>query len=154
LARRREAIAVTPWAWAFIGLALLLSELMSMSFYLVYLALAAAVTAVVAAGLTDLVAQSVVFGVCAVLAVGVLRPRTVNWLLRTRGAPTQPFPDLTARRAVVHEAVDDQSGMVDLGGGEFWSARAYPPGQQFEPGTRVQVAYRQGVVLYVQRIPD
>jgi membrane protein implicated in regulation of membrane protease activity len=143
---------MTPWGWALIGLVLLLSELLSTSFYMIYLALAAAITAILSLAVTGLVAQLAVFAVASSLALAVLRPRTVSWLLRSRGAPTVPYPDLANRRGVVRETVTDQGGLVDLGGGEFWSARPFPPGDRLEPGTPVQVAYRQGVVLYVQRV--
>jgi len=137
--------------WLVIAAIALLGEIFTMSFYLVYEAAAAIVTALVALVLPDVFAvQLLVFAAASAFALGVVRPRTIELLFRVRPQPTVQFPDLTGKAAVVRERVSDTSGLVEVGAGEFWTARAYPPGQVFESGTAVVVATREGLRLFVE----
>lgn len=136
--------------WLLIAVAGLVGELLTLSFYLVYEALAALVTAAVSVVVPSLPIQLGVFVVVSFLSLFVLRPRTVSYLLRVRPNPTVAYPDLVGRVVVVRERVTNRGGLVDLGGGEFWSARSFLPDAIFEVGTEVEVAYREGLKLVVQ----
>jgi len=137
--------------WLVLAVAAVVGELFTLSFYLVYEALAAVVAAILAPLLPLFVLQVTVFLLASVLSLFVLRPATVNYLLRLKPRPTPAYPDLVGRHAVVRERVTATGGLVDLGGGEFWSARAFRPDSAFEAGTEVEVAFRDGVRLVVDR---
>jgi membrane protein implicated in regulation of membrane protease activity len=136
--------------WLLVAAAALLGELLTLSFYLVYEALAAALTAAVASIVPSLTLQLVFFVLVSFVSLFVLRPRTVSYLLRVRPSQTVQYPDLVGRVVVVRERVTDHGGQVDLGGGEYWSARSFPPDAVFEAGSEVEVAYREGLKLVVQ----
>ncbi|MCL6596832.1 MAG: NfeD family protein [Firmicutes bacterium] len=136
--------------WLLLALLALLGELLTMAFYAVYEAVAALLTALVAAVWPSFAGQVAAFALFSGILLGVVRPRTVELLFRARPQPTVPFPDLAGKAATVRERVTDHGGLVEVGEGEFWSARAYPPGSVFERGTAVTVAYRDGLRLYVQ----
>lgn len=124
-----------------------------MSFYLVYEALAAVLTAGLSLAFPQAGVQILAFVVFSLLGLTVLRPRTVQFLVRATRSPTQFYPDMVGRVVTVRERVTEHSGLVDAGGGEYWSARAGLPGEVLEPGTRAQVLYRDGIRLIVQALP-
>jgi membrane protein implicated in regulation of membrane protease activity len=136
--------------WLLVAFVALLGELFTMSFYAVYEAAAALLAALVGAVWPNIIVQMLSFVVFSIVLLGLVRPRTVELLFRVRPQPTVQFPDLVGKAAVVRERVTDRGGLVEVGAGEFWSARAFPPGSVFEPGTQVVVAYRDGIRLYVQ----
>lgn len=136
--------------WLLIAVVGLVGELLTLSFYLVYEALAALATAAVAVVVPNLPAQLGVFVAVSFLSLFVLRPRTVSYLLRVRPHQTVAYPDLVGRVVIVRKRITDHGGLVELGGGEFWSARTFLPDATFEVGTEVEVAYRDGLKLVVQ----
>jgi membrane protein implicated in regulation of membrane protease activity len=135
--------------WFLLAVIALLGELFTLSFYLVYEAAAAAVTGVFALFVPNIIAQLLVFAVASALALGVARPRTIQLLFRAKPEPTVQFPDVVGKGAVVRERVTDTTGLVEVGAGEFWSARSAEPGLALEPGTSVTVARRDGIRLFV-----
>lgn len=135
--------------WFLLALIALLGELFTLSFYLVYEAAAAAVTGVVALFVPNTIAQLLVFAVASALSLGVARPRTIQLLFRAKPEPTVQFPDVVGKAATVRERVSDTAGLVEVGAGEFWSARAADAGMVLEPGTAVMVTRRDGIRLYV-----
>lgn len=139
------------WLWAAVACAALLIELHANTFHAVHEAVAAALVALLAHFWPSVPGQVLTFGLLSWILLAVVRPRLVQRLVRVRPRPTVPFPDIAEREAVVRERVTDGGGVVEVGRGEFWSARAFPPGAVFEPGTRVVVAYRTGIRLFVER---
>lgn len=137
-------------AWFLVALVALLGELFTMSFYAVYEAIAAALVGLLALIWPNLVGQVIAFAVFSGVLLGFVRPLTIELLFRVRPQATVQFPDIAGKQAIVRERVTDRSGLVEVGSGEFWSARAYPAGEVFEPGTQVVVAYREGIRLFVQ----
>jgi membrane protein implicated in regulation of membrane protease activity len=135
--------------WLIIAIAAVAGEMFTLSFYLIYEAAAAVVTGLLAPLLPVFFLQVLVFLVASVLSVFVLRPATINYLLRMKPRPTTQYPDLVGRHATVREEVTATGGLIDLGGGEFWSARSLMPDRAFAVGSRVEVAFRDGVRLVV-----
>jgi membrane protein implicated in regulation of membrane protease activity len=116
-------------------------------FFLGPLAVAAIVSAIVAAVGAGIAIQVIVFAGASLASLAVLRPLARAHLhmppaLRTGTAA------LIGARAVVVQRVDDSGGRIRLGG-EEWSARAYMPDQVFEPGAHVEVAEIQGATALV-----
>jgi membrane protein implicated in regulation of membrane protease activity len=121
-----------------------------MSFVLVYVAVAAAITAVLAAlGLPALI-QFIVFIPLTLVLLRVVRPQTVALLgIKRPLLRLNATSGLVDRIAVVEQGVSDSGGMVRLGNGEFWSARAYPPGTSMPVGASVRVMFVEGLTVYV-----
>jgi membrane protein implicated in regulation of membrane protease activity len=142
---------MSAWiAWAIAAVLLAVGEIFTPGlFFLGPIALAAAVTAAVAAAGGPVWLQIVVFGAGSFAAVGFLRPiarahLTMPHAIRTGAAA------LEGGKAIVLQRVDDRGGRVKIGG-EEWSARSYVPDEAFEIGTEVEVAQIQGATALVYR---
>ena len=133
--------------WLVIAVVLAIGEVFTPGlFFLGPVALAAGAAAL-AAALGGGVAALIVFVICAVLSLAVLRPIArahlrVPVLARTGTAA------LVGRKAVVLRRVDAQGGRVRIGG-EEWSARAFVEGAVIEPGTAVDVVEIEGATALV-----
>ena len=112
------------WLWMIGGVVLLIAEIMVPGVFLVWIGIAALVTGLFAV-LFDIgvAGQLGLFALYAVIAVyvgrrvyGVTGVEAADPLLNDRAA------QLVGRRVVVIEAVDEDSGRVRVGDGE-WSAR-------------------------------
>lgn len=139
--------------WIVVAIAGVAAELHLNSLHALHEAAAALAVAVLAIVWPSVLAQIAVFGLLSWVLLALVRPRVVQRLLRVTPRPTQPFPDVAEREAVVRQRVTDHAGLVEVGRGEYWTARAYPPGASYEPGMRVVVAYRMGLRLFVEQAP-
>lgn len=138
------------WMWLGLGLVLAIAEIAIPGVFLIWLAMAALVTGVVAwlvPGL-GLPLEIVLFAALAVVSVFIGR----NYL---RANPVESAdPKLNDRGAqavgetvVVTQVIEGGSGRVKLGDSE-WLAR----GPDAEPGTRMRVSGHQGAVLLVEHL--
>ena len=133
--------------WMVAAGVLAIGEMLTVSFFLGPIAIAAMSAAVVAlvgggAGL-----QWIVFALVSLASLAVLRPVARRHLhmpaqLRTGTAA------LVGATAVVIDRVDRDGGTVRLRG-EIWSARAYDEDHSFEPGARVEVMKIDGATALV-----
>ena len=136
------------WAWWIVAAGLLaVGEMVTVSFFLGPIALAAAAAAIVALAGGGAALQWVVFIAMSAASLLVLRPIARRHLrmpaqLRTGAAA------LVGARAVVLERVDGHGGQVKIGG-EVWSARSYDEDHAYEPGTRVEVLKIDGATALV-----
>ncbi|MEO8289806.1 MAG: NfeD family protein [Gaiellaceae bacterium] len=136
------------WAiWVIVAAALAGGEMLTVSFFLGPVALAAGAAAIVAAAGAGLGIQLIVFAAGAIASLGVVRP-IARRHLRTPAHLRTGAAALIGATAVVTERVDGSSGLVRLGG-EIWSARSYEDGRVFEPGTRVSVLQIDGATALV-----
>ena len=135
------------WLWLIGGVLLLIAEIIAPGFFLVFIGAAA-----IAAGLftvlfdLGLAGQLALFALYAILAVTIGRRvyahqnvDSADPLLNDRAAR------LIGRSVTVVEAVDDHSGRVRVGDGE-WSARGGPAA----PGDRVRITGIDGNCLRVE----
>jgi membrane protein implicated in regulation of membrane protease activity len=140
-----------PWfIWLVIAALALAGETVSTAFVLVYIGVAAAITAVLAALGVPFVMQIVVFIPLTLALLSLVRPRTLALLhgnVPRRQITTHSR--MVDRAAVVEHEVTDDTGMVRLGSGEFWTARAYPPGVAIPKGSRVRIMFVEGLTVYV-----
>lgn len=120
----------------------------SFTFILGPVALAALVTAPVAALGAPITVQLVVFIIASIATLALLRP-IARRHLRTPPRIRTGTAALIGERAVVLDRVDADSGQVKLGG-EVWTARPYDEDDVYEPGTRVEVVQIQGATALVQ----
>lgn len=136
--------------WAVVAAALGVGELLTPGlFFLGPVALAAVAAAIAAALGGGTVAALLVFLICSVLSLGILRPIArahlhVPLISRTGTAA------LVGRKAVVTRKVDGHGGRVRIGG-EEWTARAYVDGEEIAEGTSVDVVEIQGATALVMR---
>jgi membrane protein implicated in regulation of membrane protease activity len=126
---------------------LAVGEMVTVSFFLGPVAVAAVTAAIVALAGGPVALQWIVFTVMAGASVLVLRPIARRHLhmpaqLRTGTAA------LVGASAVVIERVDRDGGTVKLNG-EVWTARAYDEDHAFEPGARVEVMKIDGATALV-----
>lgn len=133
--------------WMIAAGVLAVGEILSLSFFLGPIAIAAVVAAVAALIGADVAFQLIVFIAASAASLLVLRPIARRHLhtpaqLRTGTAA------LVGERAVVLERVDGDGGQVKLAG-EVWSARAYDEDEVMEPGARVQVMQIRGATALV-----
>lgn len=144
-----------PWfVWLVIAALALAGETVSTAFVLVYVGVAAAITAVLAALGVPLALQLVVFIPLTLALLTLVRPKTLALLHgRTPYRQLSPHSGMVDRVAFVEEDVSDHAGMVRLGRGEFWTARAYPPGTTIPQGKEVRVMFVDGLTVHVG-LPD
>jgi membrane protein implicated in regulation of membrane protease activity len=133
--------------WMIAAGVLAVGEMMTVSFFLGPIALAAVTAAIVALAGGGVALQWIVFTVMSAGSLLVLRPIARRHLrmpaqLRTGTAA------LVGASAVVIDRVDRDGGTVRLAG-EVWSARSYEEDHAFEPGTRVEVLKIEGATALV-----
>jgi membrane protein implicated in regulation of membrane protease activity len=139
---------VAAWLiWVLVAVGLALGEVLTLSFFLGPIAVAAVAAALFALAGGGAVLQLIVFIGGSIVSVALLRPIATRHL-RTPQALRTGTAALVGARAVVLERVDDRGGQVKIGG-ETWSARAFFDGQVLEPGTRVEVAKIEGATALV-----
>ena len=138
--------------WMIAAGVLAVGEIVSLSFFLGPIAVAALLTAAVAGIGAGVAIQIVVFALVSIAAVGVLRP-VARRHLRTPGQLRSGTAALVGEHAVVLERVDRDSGQIKLRG-ETWSARAFDDDEVLEPGARVQVMQIRGATALVTDGPD
>ncbi|MGW7679346.1 NfeD family protein [Kribbella sp. NPDC054772] len=133
--------------WLIVAAVLGSAELLTATFDLLLLAIAALAAAGTAALGLGVGFQVVAFAITAAAMVTLVRPVARRHLtghpkLRTGVAA------LIGREAVVLAACDRDAGRVRIGG-EEWSARSYDPGLQIPAGTRVDVFAIEGATALV-----
>lgn len=133
--------------WVIAAALLAVGEVLSLSFLLgpiAVAALAAAAAAGIGAGLTI---QLAVFILGSIASLGIARP-IARRHLRSPPQIRTGTAALLGQRAVVVDRVDGEGGSVKLAG-EVWTARAYDEESVFEPGTRVEVLKIEGATALV-----
>jgi len=133
--------------WMIAAGVLAVGEILTVSFFLGPIALAAVTAAIVALAGGGVALQWIVFTVMSAGSLVVLRPIARRHLhmpaqLRTGTAA------LVGASAVVIDRVDRDGGTVRLAG-EVWSARSYDEDHAFEPGSRVEVLKIDGATALV-----
>jgi membrane protein implicated in regulation of membrane protease activity len=136
------------WAiWIIAAAALAGVEALTLVFLCGPLALAALLSAVVAAAGASLTVQLAVFVGGSVASLLILRP-IARRHLRSPGQLRSGTAGLVGATALVLERVDRDGGLVKLAG-ETWTARAFEDGREFEPGERVSVLQIEGATALV-----
>jgi membrane protein implicated in regulation of membrane protease activity len=136
--------------WAIAAVLLAVGEIFTPGlFFLGPIALAAVAAAVAALAGAALWLQAVVFALGSFASLGLLRPIARAHLAMPRAIRTGAAA-LEGARALVVQRVDEQGGLVRIGG-EEWSARPYVADEVFEPGSQVEVARIEGATALVYR---
>jgi membrane protein implicated in regulation of membrane protease activity len=136
------------WVWWIVAAgALAVGEIVTVSFFLGPIAVAATAAALVALAGGGAAVQWVVFIAISAASLLVLRP-IARRHLRMPGHLRTGAAALVGAPAVVLQRVDGHGGQVKIGG-EVWSARAFDEDHAFEPGTRVEVLKIDGATALV-----
>lgn len=137
--------------WAIIAALLFAGELLSVSFFLLFFAFGALVSLVLALVGLGLTAQVLGFIAASVLSMIVLRPALLNRLALAGSEPYKGPGRIEGKNAVVTDPIEPgESGMVKIGNGEFWTARALYTGGIIESGARVRVLDTDGLTALVE----
>jgi membrane protein implicated in regulation of membrane protease activity len=139
---------MSAWViWIVAAGLLAIGEILTLSFFMGPIAIAAVLAAVAALLGAGTAIQMVVFILASIASLGVLRP-VARRHLQTPAKVRTGTAALVGARAVVLERVDRDGGTVKLVG-EIWSARAYDEDEVLEPGARVQVMQIEGATALV-----
>lgn len=133
--------------WAIAAGALAAGEVLTLGFFLGPIAIAAALTAIVAAIGVPVEVQVAVFALASAASLALVRP-VAKRHMRTPARLRSGTAALVGTRATVLERVDGERGQVKIGG-EVWTARAYDEDDVFEPGQRVDVMKIEGATALV-----
>lgn len=142
-----------PWAaWFGIAALLAVSEMLSMDFVLMMLALGAA-----GGGIADLLGAAVPLQILAAVAVAMgtlmfVRPSVVR---RLHHGPelTTGHQALVGKQALVIEEITPHEGQVKLAG-EIWTARPFDGTATIKVGTTVDVFEIKGATAIVYPVAD
>ena len=134
--------------WALLSAVLAIGELTSPGFFFLATLALGAISAALSGLLgIDLAIQLVLYVAVSSASLALLRPLALRHL-RIPAAIRTGSAALVGKRAIVVARVDAQGGRVKIGRDE-WSARAYLPGDVFQPGTRVEVVQIDEVTALV-----
>ncbi|GAA1135239.1 NfeD family protein [Kribbella jejuensis] len=133
--------------WMIVAAVLGTAELMTATFDLLLLAIAALAAAGIGAIGLGIGFQVVAFAITAGLMVTLVRPVARRHLTGHPGIRTG-VAALVGREAVVLAPCDRDAGRVRIGG-EEWSARSYDPDLHIPAGTRVDVFAIEGATALV-----
>ena len=139
---------MSAWViWMVAAGLLAIGEILTLSFFMGPIAVAAVLAGVAALLGAGTALQLVVFILASVASLVVLRPvaaRHLNTPARIRTGTAA----LVGAQAIVIEQVDRDGGTVKLAG-EVWSARSYDEDEILAPGARVEVLKIEGATALV-----
>lgn len=133
--------------WILLAVLLAVGEVLTLTFFLGAIAVAALVAGLLALAGVGVVVQLIVFIAASAGSVLLVRPLARRHL-RTPAALRTGTAALVGARAVVLQRVDADGGQVKIGG-EVWTARAYFEDQVIDEGKRVEVAKIDGATALV-----
>jgi membrane protein implicated in regulation of membrane protease activity len=133
--------------WMIAAGVLAVGEIVSLSFFMGPVAVAAIAAAIAAAVGGGLAVQIVVFILASIASIGVLRP-VARRHLKTPSQLRTGTQALVGKQADVLERVDRRGGQIKLAG-EIWTARSYDEDDVLEPGTRAHVMKIDGATALV-----
>jgi membrane protein implicated in regulation of membrane protease activity len=139
--------------WAALALLAFVGELLTVSFFLLFLSSGALVGLILASLDFGIAVQAVGFVAASALSMAVLRPALMH-RISFRGSERYESRDsVTGKSGVVTDRIEPGgSGTVRIGSGDFWSARSLYPGEGIEPGTRVRVLDTDGITALVEAV--
>lgn len=134
--------------WVLVAVALAVGEVLTPGlFFLGPVALAAAAAAVASLLGAGTVGSLIVFIVCSVASLAILRP-VARRHVRIPAISRTGTDALVGRKALVTRTVDVNGGRVRIGG-EEWTARAYLEDQVLREGQTVDIIQIEGATALV-----
>ncbi len=133
--------------WAIAAGLLAVGEVLTFTFVLGPLAIAAAITSGAAALGVGVIGQLLIFAGASLVSVVALRPIAVRHS-RTPQQLRSGVAALKGQRALVLEQIDTRGGRIKLAG-EVWSARALDPSDEIPADAQVTVVEIDGATAVV-----
>lgn len=136
------------WAiWLIIGIILFVIEMLTLTFYLLWIGIGAIAAGLIALVVPDLLFIQVIIGCLVALVLTFFTKPLTRFMRKSKGF-TDVIDDLVGKQGVVIEDIEiGKNGIVKLGN-ETWSATSYQPLQK---GDVVIVTQRGTTVLEVQK---
>ena len=139
--------------WAVLAVLAFVGELLTVSFFLLFLSLGALAGLTLAALDLGIAAQAIGFVAASALSMAVLRPALMHRISFRGSERYESRNAVTGRSGVVTDAIEPGgSGTVRIGSGDFWTARSVYPEQGIEAGTRVRVLDTDVVTALVEAV--
>ncbi|HYQ83130.1 MAG TPA: NfeD family protein [Rubrobacter sp.] len=139
--------------WVALASLAFVGELLTVSFFLLFFSLGAVVGLAAALLGFGITVQALGFLAASVLSMVILRPAFLNRLAIGDGEGYLGHRGITGKRAVVTEEIEaGGKGMVRIGSGEFWTARALHPDEAIERGAKVRVLDTDGLTALVDTV--
>lgn len=137
--------------WVVVSAVAFVGEILTVSLFLLFFALGAAVALLVALLGAGIVAQVVGFVVASLLGLVVLRPVLLHRVFLGVGERYVSRAGITGETGLVTNTIEPgASGTVRIGDGEYWTARAMYPNQKIEVGSRIRVLDTDGLTALVE----
>lgn len=144
---------MSPILWLVAGIVLIVVEMMSATFVLVWLGVAAIVTGLGALVVHDLLLQVAVFGVLSVVLLVLTRPLANKLRQRKTGYVSNVEHLVGERGVVISRIAQGGTGMVRVGS-DVWSARGDRVTDSMEAGEWVEVRAVRSATLVVQKTEE
>ena len=139
--------------WAVLAVLAFVGELLTVSFFLLFLSLGALAGLILAALDFGTAVQAIGFVAASAVSMAVLRPALMHRISFRGSERYESRNAVTGRSGVVTDAIEPGgSGTVRIGSGDFWTARSVYPEQGIEAGTRVRVLDIDGVTALVEAV--
>jgi membrane protein implicated in regulation of membrane protease activity len=139
--------------WAVVAALAFVGEILTVSFFLLFLSAGALVALLMAFLGFGVAFQAVGFVVVSVLSTAILRPALLHQISFLESEGYESRTSIIGKSGVVTNAIEpDGSGTVRIGSGEFWTARSMYPGRRIEPGARVRVLDTDGLTALVEAV--
>jgi membrane protein implicated in regulation of membrane protease activity len=139
--------------WAVLAVLAFVGELLTVSFFLLFLSLGALAGLILAALDFGTAVQAIGFVAASAVSMAVLRPALMHRISFRGSERYESRNAITGRSGVVTDAIEPGgSGTVRIGSGDFWTARSVYPEQGIEAGTRVRVLDIDGVTALVEAV--
>lgn len=139
-----------PAFWFIVGLVLIIFEIMTLTFILLWVGIAAIITGITALMFPSLSVQLIVFSISTLLLLIYTRPLTRRWRKRTPNVQSGVYALIGKDGIVIEKITNYKNGSVKIGG-ELWSATS---DSMIDVGTRVVVVDIEGVTLKVKEMND
>ena len=137
--------------WIIATVAAVVGEVVTTSFFLVFFALGTVVALGLAVLGFGLPVQIAGFVLASAASMALLRPAVVHRLSLGSSEGYERRGGIVGRSATVTAAIEPGgSGQVEVGGGEYWSARAAYGDGRIGEGTRVRVLHTDGMTVLVE----
>jgi membrane protein implicated in regulation of membrane protease activity len=139
--------------WAVLAVLAFVGELLTVSFFLLFLSLGALAGLILATLDFGIAVQAIGFVAASALSMAVLRPALMHRISFRGSERYESRNSVAGRSGVVTHAIEPGgSGTVRIGSGEFWTARSVYPEQGIEAGARVRVLDTDGITALVEAV--
>ena len=133
--------------WVIIGIVLIIAEMTTFTFYLLWLGVGA-FAAAVSSNFTDNILAQILIGCVTALLLTFLTKTLTRNVRHSSAGFYDPYQNIVGKRGIVQESISpDKMGQVRVGS-DVWSAIAHEP---IDDGENVVITERSSTILTVQK---